>query len=116
MENIFDYGDFRLPRPKDKVVGTVVSVKEREILIDLHSITEGTMFIDHYGKNINSFIGEVKVGDEIECEVSKVVQGENTAIYLTRLNAVKEDALNKLIADKTEVIKVKVIKKVNKGY
>ena len=30
------------------------------------------MYIEHYGKSIDSFIGEVKVGDKIEAVVSSI--------------------------------------------
>lgn len=99
----FKMEDLNLPkrlRVGEKVTGTVVSVEDRTIYLDIANFTEGTMHLDHYtnDKNVTSFVGLVKEGDEIQCEIAKVNE-EN--IYLSRINQIKEESFLKLV-DKME--------------
>lgn len=117
----FKMEDLSLPkklRVGDQVVGTVVTVKEKTIYLDIHQFTEGTMHLDCYtkDKSIESFIGLVHVGDEIECQVAKVNE-EN--IYLSRLNQLSKLAFKRVVEakEKDEAIEVVVTKVIpNKGY
>ncbi|MDE6661557.1 MAG: (d)CMP kinase [Anaeroplasmataceae bacterium] len=117
----FKMEDLNLPkklRVGDQVVGTVVTVKDKTIYLDIHQFTEGTMHLDCYTKDkaIESFIGLVKVGDEIECQVAKVNE-EN--IYLSRLNQLSKLAFKRVVEakEKEETIEVIVTKVVpSKGY
>ncbi|MDE5856470.1 MAG: (d)CMP kinase [Anaeroplasmataceae bacterium] len=117
----FKMEDLNLPkklRVGDQVVGTVVTVKDKTIYLDIHQFTEGTMHLDCYTKDktIESFKGLVKVGDEIECQVAKVNE-EN--IYLSRINQLSKIAFKRVVEAKEneEAIEVVVTKVVpNKGY
>ncbi|MDE6408579.1 MAG: (d)CMP kinase [Anaeroplasmataceae bacterium] len=117
----FKMEDLNLPkklRVGDQVVGTVVTVKDKTIYLDVHQFTEGTMHLDCYTKDktIESFKGLVKVGDEIECQVAKVNE-EN--IYLSRLNQLSKIAFKRVVEAKEneEAIEVVVTKVIpNKGY
>lgn len=104
-------------RVKDKVTGTVISVKKDSISLDISNFTEGTMYLDHYttDRSIMSFEGLVKVGDEIECEVTKVDE-EHGVILLSRLNMLKAENFKALSENLAQDLSAKIIKKVNKGY
>lgn len=113
--------DLNLPkrlRIGEELVGTVVSISDKTIYLDIHQFTEGTMHLDHYtkDKSIDSFKGLVKVGDEIKCEVARVTE-EN--IYLSRLNELSKLAFKKVVdaQNNNEQITVIVGKLIpNKGY
>ncbi|MDE7106428.1 MAG: (d)CMP kinase, partial [Anaeroplasmataceae bacterium] len=117
----FKMEDLSLPkklRPKDHVVGTVVTITDKTIYLDIHNFTEGTMHLDHYtkDKSVESFKGLVQVGDQIECEVAKINE-EN--IYLSRLNQLSKIAFKRIVEAKEndEIIEVVVTKAVpGKGY
>lgn len=120
MENI-KMEDLNLPkklRIGEKLVGTVVSISDKTIYLDIHQFTEGTMHLDHYtkDKNIDSFKGLVKIGDEIACEVARITE-EN--IFLSRLNELAKLAFEKVVLahNNNEQITVVVNKLIaNKGY
>lgn len=106
------------PRIGDQVVGTVVTITDKTIYLDIHQFTEGTMHLDHYtkDKSIESFRGLVNIGDEIECQVAGINE-EN--IYLSRLNQLSKIAFKRIVEAKEneEVIEVVVVKVIpNKGY
>ena len=113
--------DLNLPkklRIGDQVVGTVVTITDKTIYLDIHQFTEGTMHLDHYtkDKSVESFKGLVNIGDEIECQVARVNE-EN--IYLSRLSQLSKLAFQKVVEakEKEQVIEVVVTKAVpNKGY
>ncbi len=117
----FKMEDLNLPkklRVKDQVKGTVVTVTDKTIYLDIHNFTEGTMHLDHYtkDKSVESFKELVHVGDEIECEVAKINE-EN--IYLSRLNQLSKLSFQKVLEanEKEESIEVMVTKVIpNKGY
>ncbi len=126
MEDNFKMEDLNLPkklRAGMKVSGTVVKVEDNTIYLDIKSLTEGVMHLDHYtnDKNITSFKGIVKVGDEIDCEVAKVSENKEgeTSILLSRLNQLSKEAFHQVSVakDENQDIEVKVSKVVpNKGY
>ncbi len=100
----------------DKVTGTVISVSERSISLDIKTWTEGTMYLEYYtlDKNITSFNGLVKVGDVIDCQITKI--GEEQ-ILLSRLGDAKKEAFNEFgLKNVLKPITVSIRKKVNKGY
>ncbi|MDE7161995.1 MAG: (d)CMP kinase [Anaeroplasmataceae bacterium] len=117
----FKMEDLNLPkklRVKDQVTGTVVEVKDKVIYLDIHNFTEGTMYLDYYtkDKSVESFKDIVKVGDLIECEVTKVTEDN---IYLSRLNQLSKIAFQRIVEananqETIEVVVTKVIP--NKGY
>lgn len=104
-------------RVKDIVTGIVEKVENEKVLVNIGNFTEGTIYLDHYttDKSITSFDGIVKEGDEITCEVTKVDE-EHSIILLSRLNIIKAEIFKELVEDPTQILNVKVIKKVNKGY
>ncbi len=120
MENI-KMEDLNLPkrlRIGEKLVGTVVSISDKTIYLDIHQFTEGTMHLDHYtkDKSVDSFKGLVKIGDEIACEVARITEDN---IYLSRLNELAKIAFSKVIDahNNNEQITVVVNKLIpNKGY
>ena len=118
MNNMKDLYETNMVSVGDTITGTVISVGERQISLDIHTFTEGTMYIDYYtlDKSITSFKGLVNVGDTILCQVAKVDE-ENGHILLTRINEAKKEAFNKYaLANVEKPITVSIRKKVNKGY
>ena len=117
----FKMEDLSLPkklRVRDQVTGTVVEVKDKVIYLDIQNFTEGTMYLEYYtkDKSIESFKDIVKVGDTIECEVTKINE-EN--IYLSRLNQLSQIAFQRVVEanEKGEPIEVVVSRVIpNKGY
>src|SRR5690554_6056186 len=75
------------------VEGTIFEVKSNQILVTLDNNQEAEMYIEHYGKSIDSFIGEVKVGDKIEAVVSSIQEdGERASkIFLDRKRMVRQE-------------------------
>ncbi len=111
--------NFNLPKRGEKIKGVVVQVDDRTIMVDFNSVTEGTLHLNHYtlDKNVSSFKGLVKVGDEIEAVVESVVENEyGTRIMLSRLGDAKKEAFNDLIQDTKEPITVTVSERVKAGY
>lgn len=110
-----------IPRRNETVTGVVVEVKQDRLSIDLNTITEGELLLSEYSYNnsINSFIGEVNVGDEITCVVTEVKKNsDEITIALSMLPILKQEntkQLDKIFEEKTS-INVKVEKKVNKGF
>ena len=123
MENYMDY-ELKKLRVKDQVKGTVVQVKDKEILLDIQQETEGSMYLDHYtnDKSVTSFEGLVQVGDEIECEVARISNEDNDGhrhIYLSRLHQLSKIAFQEVLTakEKNEDISVVVTGLIpNKGY
>lgn len=80
-----------------RVEGTIYKVEEDVIFVTLDSNEEARMYKNHYGKYIDSFIGEVKEGDRIDAVVSKVEETpEARFILLDRKNIIKAENLEKL--------------------
>ena len=118
--NIDDFGN-KL-RKGQIVTGTVVEVTPNEVCLDLHQFTEGRIYLDHYtlDKSITSFVGLVKVGDEMTVEITKVDDNDYSgSIYFSRLKLIKDEKfkeLEKFVEDKTS-IEVKVEREnANKGF
>ncbi len=101
-----------------KVSGTVFKVEEDVIFVTLDSNQEARMYKDHYGKRIDSFIGEVNVDDRIDAVVSKIEETpEASYILLDRKNVVRLENLEKLehIYRNEEIVEVRVSKVAEKG-
>ena len=76
----------------DVVTGTVISVKEKEILIDIQYSSEGTMYLNAYGEKIDSFKDVVKVGDEITAVVNSVSERDDSIlVLLTRIPLIRKE-------------------------
>ncbi len=115
-----EFNDIYFPKQGDLVEGVVVQVSDKEILLDINAATEGTMYLDHYtlDKNAASFKSLVKVGDKIECRVTKVSENsESLLIMLSALENAKKEAFNANgVANLNKAITVTIKKKVNAGY
>ena len=84
----------------DVVTGTILSVKEKEILIDIQYSSEGTMYLNAYGENIDSFKDVVKVGDQITAVVNSVSERDDSIlVLLTRVPLIKKEYLEQIKAD-----------------
>lgn len=112
-------------KPGDIVEGTVVQIRDdKTLLLDIHSFTEGTLHLNYYTKDqsILSFKGLVKIGDKINCKVTKVEYGQgrldHSLIMLSRLDEEKNETFKKIIdaKDQNTILNVYVAKEVNSGY
>ncbi len=112
-------------KPGDIVEGTVVQIRDdKTLLLDIHSFTEGTLHLNYYTKDpsILSFKGLVKIGDKINCKVTKVEYGQgrldHSLIMLSRLDEEKNETFKKIIDAKEQntILNVYVAKEVNSGY
>lgn len=105
-------------RRGQKVSGTVFKVEEDVIFVTLDSNQEARMYKNHYGKAIDTFIGEVNVGDQIDAVVSKIEETpEASYILLDRKNIVRLENLEKLehIYRNEEIVEVRVSRVAEKG-
>ena len=101
-----------------KVSGEVFKIEEDVIFVTLDSNQEARMYKNHYGKQIDSFIGEVNVGDRIDAVVSKVEETpEASFILLDRKNIVRLENLEKLehVYRNEEIVEVRVSRIAEKG-
>ncbi len=116
-DNKKDLYSSHIVRVGEVLKGVVVSIDDRCIYLNIDTFAEGTMYLNHYSldKEITTFKGLVKVGDVIDCEVTKVDESRGE-ILLSRLNIAKKEAFVKFHNEITDSIKVKITKKVNKGY
>ena len=109
----------------DIVTGVVVSIpNDNECLVDIHSMTEGKMYLNQYSKDssIHSFKDVLKVGDEIKCQVKKISREnkkfDSTEIFLSRLNLLKDETFNDIkdaFENKTE-LEGTISKEIKGGY
>lgn len=100
------------------VKGTVIEVKDDFIILDLHTTIDGKMYINEYTKDKNAkFSDLVKVGDNIEARVNKIVEDGQSMAFLSRMHIVEEKNFKQVLEayEDGEFITVKVIKVVNKG-
>lgn len=101
----------------DTVTGEVIDVKDNCIMIDLHQFTEGTMYINEYDPALSTFVGTVKVGDEITGIVKTCSNDEHGKIYLSRLPLLQkaQDQVMADLSNEHKVIKVKIEKNIGFG-
>lgn len=100
------------------VVGTVYQVEDKHIIVTLENNQEAKMYLEYYGKSIDSFKGELKEGDQIKAIVSKIADdGEVSSIFLDRKNIVRNENYEKIeeIYKKEEIIEAKITKVDKKG-
>lgn len=100
------------------VVGTVYQVEDNYIIVTLENNQEAKMYLDYYGKSIDSFKDELKEGDQIKAIVSKIVDdGEVSSIFLDRKNIVRNENYEKIeeIYKKEEIIEAKITKVASNG-
>ena len=124
MEKQFDEMDYDFKKIKrgQIVEGEVLVIQDNVIIVNLHYISDGKMYLDHYtkDKNITSFKQlDIKVGDVIKCEVTSVKENDDYhEILLSRLNEEKNEIYEKIskLMEDNQKISVKVLKDVKGGF
>ena len=92
--------DVKTLKRGDVVTGTILSVKEKEILIDIQYSSEGTMYLNAYGESIDSFKDVVKVGDSITAVVNSVSERDDSIlVLLTRVPLIRKQYLDDIKKD-----------------
>ena len=121
-ESMKDYeteleASFKKIEEGDILTGTVISVDEKEVVIDLKYYAEGIIPAEDYSRESGfSLKEEVHVGDEVSATVVRKDDG-NGNILLSRVEAADVEAWDKLkeLKDSKEVIDVVVKGIVNGG-
>ena len=121
-ESMKDYeteleASFKKIEEGDILTGTVISVDEKEVVIDLKYYAEGIIPAEDYSREPGfSLKEEVHVGDEVSATVVRKDDG-NGNILLSRVEAADVEAWDKLkeLKDSKEVIDVVVKGIVNGG-
>ena len=121
-ESMKDYeteleASFKKIEEGDILTGTVISVDEKEVVIDLKYYAEGIIPAEDYSREpVFSLKEEVHVGDEVSATVVRKDDG-NGNILLSRVEAADVEAWDKLkeLKDSKEVIDVVVKGIVNGG-
>ena len=108
---------FRSFKEGDRVTGTVVSVEEEEIILDLQTFSQGVIPASEYSEDpAFHAMDEIRVGETLDAVVLDNDDGQGR-ILLSLKQAKEEMAWDKLLraqADKT-VFTVKVLTSVNAG-
>lgn len=108
---------FRHFKEGDTVTGTVISVEEEEVLVDLQSFSQGVIPAGEYSEDPSfNAMDEIRTGDSIEAVVLDPDDGQGRVV-LSLKEAKEEDAWRKLVQaleDKT-IFTVKVLTSVNAG-
>ena len=108
---------FRTLTEGDVVTGTIISITEEEIFIDLQYYTQGILPVSEVSEDPTFVIDEhYAIGDEIKATITSMDDG-NGNIKLSVKEAAKVLAWDVLreIQEKNEVITVKVTEAVNAG-
>lgn len=122
QETMADYEDqinasMRRFREGDRVTGTVVSVEEEEVLLDLNSFSQGVIPAGEYSEDPSFHaMDEIRTGETLSAVVLDADDGQGR-VLLSLKDARKEEAWEKLeaaLADRT-VFQVKVLTSVNAG-
>ncbi|HAK58470.1 MAG TPA: hypothetical protein DCP06_05770 [Lachnospiraceae bacterium] len=104
-------------REGDVVNGTIISVEEEEVLVDLHTYSQGVILPDEYSDDPDFHaMDELRTGDSIKAVVLDSDDGQGR-VLLSRREAIRDDAWDKLTEAMTEheVFRVKVRAAVNGG-
>ncbi len=122
MESMKDFEkelehSFRTINEGDIISGTVISVNEEEIILDLNYYTQGVIKTENFTED-PSFIAceQVQIGDVVEATVIKMDDG-NGSIELSKKEAndvLSWDKLKELMDNET-VVTVKIRESVNAG-
>ena len=110
---IDDENKLYIPRVGDVVTGTVVSVGDSEVLVDVGFSCEGVIYKQHLSsEKIESAKDILKVDDKIKVKITQFRQGDETdSLLLSRLDILKQEKLDKfrdeLEVDKDVTFKVK---------
>lgn len=122
QESMADYAkeleaSFRTIREGDIVTGTVISVNEEEVILDLQYYAQGVIKAADMSSDPSfRLMDEVKPGDTLEATVAKTDDGEGN-ILLSRKEAVQVLAWDELKKDLEEkkVLSVKISEAVKAG-
>ncbi|MCR4605118.1 MAG: S1 RNA-binding domain-containing protein [Eubacterium sp.] len=122
METMADFEDeinasLRKFKEGDIIHGTIISVEEEEVMVDLHTFSQGVIYPDEYSDDPSFHaMDELRTGDAITAVVLDSDDGQGR-VLLSRKEAVREDAWKKLkeAMDNHEVFSVKVQSSVNGG-
>ena len=121
-ETMADYEDeinasFRSFKEGDRVTGTVVSVEEDEVIVDLNSFSQGVIPAGEYSDDPSFHaMDEIRTGEEISAVVLDGDDGQGR-VLLSLKEAKEEDAwkqLEEALENKT-IFTVKVLTSVNAG-
>lgn len=108
---------FRRFREGDRISGTVVSVEEEEILVDLNSFSQGVIPAGEYSEDPSFHaMDQIQTGDSVSAVVLDPDDGQGR-VLLSLKEAKEEESWKKLqqaLEDKT-VFAVKVLTSVNAG-
>lgn len=101
----------------DRVTGTVVSVEEEEVIVDLQSFSQGVIPADEYSDDPGFHaMDEIRTGDSITAVVLDSDDGAGR-VHLSLKDAKEEESWQKMVQaleDRT-VFRVKVLTSVNAG-
>lgn len=101
----------------ERVTGTVVSVQEEEVLLDLNTYTQGVIPAGEYSDDPDYHaMDEIRIGDVLTAVVLEESDSQDR-VLLSLKEAVAEDAWEKLLRAKEDrtVFTVKVLTSVNAG-
>lgn len=102
-----------IPRVGDVVTGTVISVSDSEVLVDVGYTCEGVIYKQHIThEKVDSLKDLLNEGDQIKVKVTQFRQGDETdSLLLSRLDILKQEKRdkfrNELEVDKDITFKVK---------
>lgn len=122
QETMEDYEDqlnasFRKFAEGDLVTGTVVSVEEQEVILDLNTFSQGVIPSGEYS-NDPSFhaMDEIRTGDTVSAVVLDSDDGQGR-VLLSLKDAKEEEAWAKLVSAREQrtIYRVKVLTSVNAG-
>lgn len=122
METMEDYkqeleASFQQIKEGDILTGTVISVTDTEVMLDLKSYTDGIITAEHLSNDPNFDVkNEIHIGDQISATVIQRDNGEGH-ILLSRKEANDRIAWNKLktYMENGTVLSIKISGLVNKG-
>ncbi len=81
------------------VNGTIFKVEDDVIYVTLENNSEAKMYKNHYGKDIETFIGEVKEGDQITAVVSQITETDDISSILLDRNIIVKDENYQLVEE-----------------
>ncbi|MFA5067328.1 MAG: S1 RNA-binding domain-containing protein, partial [Candidatus Izemoplasmatales bacterium] len=105
--------ELNIPQVGQILTGTVVSVTDEEVLVDVGYMFEGTIYKDHLSnQKVASAKDLVKIGDQIEVQVTKISHGDDNNILLLSRKDIERKAIrdryrDDLVVDQSITAKVK---------
>ena len=95
---------FRRFREGDKVSGTVVSVEEEEVLVDLNSFSQGVIPSGEYSEDPSFHaMDEIRTGDSVTAVVLDSDDGQGR-VLLSLKEAKEEEGWKKMQQDRKSVV------------